>query len=174
MQSGRRSNSEKAADIIRSAGGRLVGRTRLQKVAYLLEITGAGSGFVFEYRHYGPFSEDLANATSSAKLSGLIHETEHPTAWGGWYSVFEADKNRSEEGEPRKSFILAATAANPVELELAATAAFLALEGETDPWQETARRKPDKSSSIDAAKHLYASLEKFSMPHRLPTIDSSL
>jgi hypothetical protein len=35
--------------------------------------------------------------------------------------------------------------ADAVELELAATAAFLAYERFPDPWGETARRKPEKS-----------------------------
>ena len=36
--------------------------------------------------------------------------------------------------------------ASAIELELAATAAFLAREGQADPWGETARRKPEKAA----------------------------
>jgi uncharacterized protein YwgA len=57
---------QKAAEIVRDAGGRIVGRTKLQKVAYLLELAGLGDGFQFEYRHYGPYSEDLAGAIQMA------------------------------------------------------------------------------------------------------------
>ncbi len=42
------------AEIVRDVGGRIVGRTRLQKIAYLLELAGFGVGFRFEYRHFGP------------------------------------------------------------------------------------------------------------------------
>jgi hypothetical protein len=31
---------QKAAEIVRDAGGRIVGRTKLQKIAYLLELSG--------------------------------------------------------------------------------------------------------------------------------------
>ena len=36
---------DKAAAIVRDAGGRIVGRTKLQKIAYLLELSGLGEGF---------------------------------------------------------------------------------------------------------------------------------
>jgi hypothetical protein len=34
-----RSNIKKAADIVRGAAGRVIGRTRLQKIAYFLEVS---------------------------------------------------------------------------------------------------------------------------------------
>ena len=46
----RKRDVDKVAEIIRAAGGEIVGRTRLQKVAYLLELAGLGHGFRFEYR----------------------------------------------------------------------------------------------------------------------------
>ena len=54
----RKRDTEKVADIVRDAGGKIVGRTRLQKIGYLLELSGLGEGFSFDYRHYGPFSEE--------------------------------------------------------------------------------------------------------------------
>jgi uncharacterized protein YwgA len=56
--------AKKAAGLVRDAGGRIVGRTRLQKVAYLLTVTGLEEGFAFAYKHYGPYSEELATATN--------------------------------------------------------------------------------------------------------------
>ncbi len=50
------------ADIIRAAGGRLVSRIRLQKIAYLLDQFGPKSGFTYSYHHYGPFSRDIDSA----------------------------------------------------------------------------------------------------------------
>ena len=55
-------------------------------------------------------------------------------------------------------------------LELAATAAFLASEGERDPWHETARRKPEKAARLDDAKKLYQRLRAISLPVPLPEI----
>ena len=46
--------------IVRDAGGEVTGRTRLQKIAYLLEVVGFGNGFQFSYKHYGPYSEGVA------------------------------------------------------------------------------------------------------------------
>ena len=64
------SEAQKAAEIVRDAGGHIVGRTRLQKIAYLLEITGLGAGFPFRYKHYGPYSEQLADAAETAQIFG--------------------------------------------------------------------------------------------------------
>lgn len=165
---------EKAARIVIDAGGEVVGRTRLQKIAYLLELTQLGEGFQFEYRHYGPYSEQLAIALWTAKLSGLIHEDEKPTTWGGCYSVYRS-KFRGSDGEgaksQRKELIYVAASADPVSLELAATAAFLAAEGTANPWAETARRKPEKAVHLEMAKALYARLQAIAAPNPLPALD---
>ena len=38
-------DAHRAAEIVRDAGGHIVGRTRLQKIAYILEAAGLGGGF---------------------------------------------------------------------------------------------------------------------------------
>ena len=81
-------NKDKVALTIAEAGGRIVGRTRLQKMFYLLEVAGYLDAFSYSYKHYGPFSEELAQATTMARLSGLVEEAEYPATWGGTYSVF--------------------------------------------------------------------------------------
>ena len=80
---------QKAADVVRFAGGRVVGRTRLQKVAYLLQAAGFDDSFPFEYRHYGPYSEDLARSIEFAGVMDLVSEEVRKTDWGGFYSVYE-------------------------------------------------------------------------------------
>ena len=176
MAKGEKRDTEKAASIVRDAGGRVVGRTRLQKMAFLLEITGLGDGFNFEYRHYGPYSEQLANAVSTAAIAGLISEEERATDWGGSYSIFTASPNPDMTvSEARRELISCAVSADPIALELAATAAFLANEGESAPWNETARRKPEKAeSSLDDAKVLYSKLQEVPTPVPLPLIGQSL
>jgi uncharacterized protein YwgA len=168
------SDAKKAADIIRDAGGRVVGRTRLQKMAYLLEITGLGGDFSFEYRHYGPFSEELANAVVNAEIWDLITEEERTAQWGGSYSIF---KTVSANTNPnvnlaRKEILELGIKANPISLELAATAAFLIVqEKNPDPWAETSRRKPEKAARfLDDAKALYAELSSVKTPKPLPVI----
>lgn len=161
------------AAIVNDAGGKVVGRTRLQKIAYLLELAGVGGGFAFEYRHYGPYSEDLANSTKIANMFGVLKEKERPTSWGGVYSIFTVTENKFSSGnEARCALARLAAAADAVELELAATAAFLASKGEDDPWLETKARKPEKADDgrLEKAKRLYKKLSDIKTPVSLPKI----
>ncbi len=168
----RRTDADKATDIVRDAGGKIVGRTRFQKLAYLLEITGLGDGFSFVYRHYGPYSEQLAGASMRAGMLGRLMEVEHSAQWGGKYSVFTTTElAASQVSEARRRLIDEASRADPIALELAATAAFLAKEGHNDPWAETQRRKPEKSiARLSEAKALYSVLQAIDTPTRLPTV----
>ncbi len=166
----RKSDMNKVTDIIRAAGGEIVGRTRLQKVAYLLELAGLGYGFRFEYRHYGPYSEELSFAARNAALFDLLTEEERPTSWGGFYSIFRVTGLSAGH-----EFAMAAANADSIVLELAATAAFLAEEGISDPWEETARRKPAKADvgRLELAKSLYRELSRIETPKPLPVIGVS-
>ncbi|MGP8269222.1 MAG: hypothetical protein ACLQLH_04075 [Terracidiphilus sp.] len=169
-----KSDAENAADIIRDAGGKIVGKTRLQKIAYLLEISELGCGFSFEYRHYGPFSEDLANAVVIAQFADLITEEDHTASWGGSYSIFrtKSGPTNSNINPARKRILELGMEANPISLELAATAAFLAKEGNSDAWEETRRRKPEKAKKwLKEARVLFASLKSVkNIPNKWPSI----
>jgi hypothetical protein len=159
--------------MIRDAGGKIVGRTRLQKLAYFLELAGLGEGFAFEYRHYGPYSEDLASAAQLADFLGYLDEAETPTNWGGFYSVYTTeDRVPVSADHARLQIAKRGAMADPIELELAATAAFFAAQGHTDPWGETAKRKPEKAteSRLSNAKLLYKSLQSVKAPKSLPDI----
>jgi len=165
---------QKAAEIIRDAGGRIVGRTKLQKIAYLLELVGLGDGFQFEYRHYGPYSEELAAAVQIADAFGLIAEEERQADWGGMYSIYTSteatgDRAKGVRGELAEK----AAQIGAIELELAATAAYLrVVEGCSDPWDVTKRLKPEKASNkrLEAAKKAYRELQKMPVPKHLPKI----
>jgi hypothetical protein len=151
-----------------------VGRTRLQKTAYFLELAGLGSGFSFGYRHYGPYSEELSAAVRVASLRGAIREDERPTEWGGFYSVYETngDGLADSANSARQELIGVASDADPVALELAATAAFLAREGSPDPWAETAKRKYEKAGEgrLERARDLYRRLRAIHTPQQLPDL----
>jgi uncharacterized protein YwgA len=164
-----KTDGEKVKSIIADAGGQIVGRTKLQKIAYLLEIAEEGEGFYFDYHHYGPYSEDLTRAASIAKMVGDIAEKEHPTGWGGSYSIYTTSDLGQQIGV-RQSLAKAAAKANSVVLELAATAAYFAVNCKDDPWKETERRKPDKAEDgrLDEAKKLYQELCAISK--KLPAI----
>jgi uncharacterized protein len=160
---------EKAADIVAAAGGQIVGRTKFQKIAYLLELAGLGNDFKFEYRHYGPYSEDLSDAVKIANAFGLVKEEERRAEWGGMYSIFSTD--REAPGGQKATFTRTAATVGAIELELAATAAYLyAVERCTTPWEETKRRKPEKATPdrIQGAKEAYAQLRRLKAPKALP------
>jgi uncharacterized protein YwgA len=165
-----KSDGEKVKSIIADAGGRIVGRTKLQKIAYLLEVAGEGDGFHFDYYHYGPYSEDLTRAISIASMMGEIHEDDKVANWGGFYSIYTTAEASAQANGLRQRLIKTAAEANSVVLELAATAAYFAINGENDPWEETEVRKPDKAADgrLDEAKRLYGTLCGIS--EKLPAI----
>lgn len=168
-----RADAEKVAAIVRDAGGKIIGRTRLQKTAYLLGAAGFQEGFSFGYKHYGPYSEELAEAARLADLLDLLVETEHQASWGGTYSIYSnSDQSDSGVKRGRLDFAKKAAGANAIELELAATALFLAKEGQVAPWEETKRRKPEKAAAgrLDGAKALYEQFRGISTPDALPEI----
>ena len=70
-----------AARLIEEAGGQLVGRTKLQKVACLATLAGFLDAFPFEYRHYGPFSERLAGSMEIATGLRIVEEKEERADW---------------------------------------------------------------------------------------------
>jgi uncharacterized protein YwgA len=169
----------RAARVVNEAGGELVGRTRLQKIVYLAQSAGFGEEFDFEYRHYGPFSEGLADGMEIAAGLGIVTEEEKQADWGGRYSIYRAtDKTPPVEDSKRAAFIQAAAQVGAIELELAATAAFLATNGwyrrseGDDPWEETRRRKPEKAADgrLERAKRAYRDLRAIPSPVLLPAI----
>lgn len=163
----------RAAAIVRDAGGRIVGRTKLQKIGYFLEAAGVGSGFPFRYKHYGPYSEQLAAAAQHAAALRLIVENESIASWGGQYSTFHTQMPPDPSTHPARAQLAQELVnADAVELELAATAAFLASERFLDPWAETARRKPEKAEGgrLERAKQLYWRLQQIPTPNPLPPI----
>ena len=92
---------DRVADIVSAAGGRLVSRVRLQKMAYLLDKLGAKSGFAFAYHHYGPYSRDLDSAILDAEAFDKIREKiERRLSDGAHYSVFEAFPGNGRTSTP--------------------------------------------------------------------------
>ena len=162
------------AAIIRDAGGRIVGRTRLQKIAYLLDVAGYGDGFVFRYKHFGPYSHEVAESARRGALLGYFSETRHVAPWGGSYSVYEVDDGSSGNASTgRKELAGLAAESSAIELELAATAVFLFHEGHKDPWTETEGRKPMKAAEgrLEQAKELLRTFRGIEVKKPLPEFD---
>jgi hypothetical protein len=104
----------------------------------------------------------------------LISEEEHQAAWGGFYSIFSVPHPapREDVNPSRLRLVREAAEASAIELELAATAAFLADEGSRDPWEDTRRFKPEKAQGgrLENARSLYRSLQQIDTPKPLPRI----
>ncbi len=168
-----RDSAVAAAELIQDAGGEIVGKTRVQKAAFFLQCMGLGGGFDFYYKHFGPYSDELASALHYARELGLTTEENKKATWGGVYTVFRnAAELDSPANDVRRDVLAIAGKSNPVALELAATALFLAKEGTAEPWTEVRNLKPTKATPehLKLAKKLYASLSEVDAPTKLPAL----
>ena len=136
------------AKLVQLNGGRLVGKTRLQKTAYFLEAKGVGYGFDFSYYRFGPYSEELANYADQAYQNNLINISWETSQEGVPYAVFITNSALSDDHNlnPTRSKILTILKKyTALEIELAATADFLKKNGYQDSfWIEMQRRKANK------------------------------
>jgi len=168
-------NPKNVVAIIEKAGGRVVGKTRLQKMVYIMEAAGINMGYDYTYFHYGPYSEDLSNHIEIAAAMGIVKHTETVTADGKRkYSIYEVDNktfNDATEADEQNSLLKKMNETDSITLELAATALYLKKEeGYEDPWEETSRRKPSKATPerLEKAKKLYSELKDINS--RLPEL----
>lgn len=146
-----------AVDMIALHGGKLVGRTRLQKRAYLLHRCGANFDLPFVYHHYGPYSFDLAEGCIDAQMGKRIKIKEKRGRYGIRYAIFrlkdkEATRRRDRIGalpaEKARSLLKRMERVSDIVLELAATVVFLRDDGRypDNAVAETKARKPLKAT----------------------------
>lgn len=156
--------SEFVRKVIGRNGGRVVGKTRLQKSLYFLEAAGVGGGLDFEYYHYGPYSEDASIAIDDAIALGIINQRWCDSQQGRSYAVFEApdyvEVETSNTVEHHKCILEILRNYDSISLELAATADFLRKSGYEDFWNETVTRKSMKASK-DRLKKAQSLLSDF-------------
>jgi uncharacterized protein YwgA len=150
------SHASDIARLIQLNGGHLVGKTRLQKSAYFLEMKGAGFGFDFSYYHFGPYSEELSNATDDALALSMIDVNWKTSQAGTEYAEFLSSSSESVDSDldiRRRRILDVLRNYTAIEVELAATADFLNRNGyANDPWAETRRRKAAKMTDLRMAK----------------------
>ena len=153
-------------DLVALSGGKLTGRTRLQKQAYLLKRCGAKFDLHFTYHHYGPYSFDLVEGLSDALAKKRMDVKEETGRYGVRYAKFTLKENPSlDSAELRgltddiaRRFIDRMKGASDVVLELAATIVFLRDEWDyygkekIDEIQETKSRKPLKATDNNIEK----------------------
>lgn len=66
--------------------GRLESRKRLQKVVFLLQVSGCPLSTEFTLHHYGPYSEELARLTDEMVRSSILVEESSSNGIGQQYS----------------------------------------------------------------------------------------
>lgn len=181
-----------AVRIVRDAGGMLTGRIRLQKIAFLMHLSGflrdLPLPLAFEYYYYGPYSEALSRDLNLCEKSGFLKKETKPEEWGGEYSVYSLGENaadakqapeiESQKKTQEKAFVQAAKDRSSVLLELAATAAYLyEYEGigkirHGNAWSETKSRKQVKARDgrLRQAYEVYETLRELPAPQPLPEI----
>lgn len=150
--------AELVAMIIDLNGGEIVGKTRLQKMFYLLDVCGMNSGCRYDYYHYGPFSADLAECVDDAVRLGYVNPSERLGYHNVPYTIYRSvgGPKQPSTGLSRQTLedklkILAEYSA--LDLELAATIVFLRENGfGRAADEETARRKPHKATPEKLAK----------------------
>lgn len=160
-------------DVIRAADGEIVGRIRLQKVLYLLDVKGLDIvDASFHYHHYGPYSRVLDEALDRAKaLLGVSEEIRHRKADGAPFSVFRATSGGggnsrlgSIDSDSLKKLLSTMKEKTSTVLELAATVHWLTQVERVSDWKaEIVRRKGAKTEDgrLEEALDL---LKKLTLP----------
>lgn len=154
--------------LVSAMGGKIEGRIRLQKSAYLLKQLGVRDfqGAPFRYHHYGPYSEPFSYVLHSSVISGLLQEIEQEHGEElVRYSYVLTDAGRrwleSAQREPdpvveRSAPLL--RAAHYRTLELAATLLFIERDERIPNREESMRRtlelKPACADHEGAARQL--------------------
>ena len=157
------------AAIIKAAPDyKLVGRVRLQKIAYLLQKLGLkeAQALDFSYHHYGPYSEQVDSARWFADAAGLIEETRARRKLdSATYSIFEMGNAAKDLPEFPAEFAIKVqdwAQRDPIVLELAATVHWLAAEEKVEDWKKELRRRKTwkvENGRLEKALELLKELE---------------
>lgn len=77
----------------------IYGRTKIQKLLFLLEKRSEELGLKFEVRHYGPFSDIINEMVDKCVNENILEEkkimTRHGT-WGYYYSITNHGKTMAK------------------------------------------------------------------------------
>lgn len=138
--------SDLVTALVALNGGKLVGKTRLQKVVYLLDQCGLNSGLDFDYHNFGPFSADLARATDVAKVKKKIREKQKLGYHDVLYSEFTTKEDApGKVGDLKSSDVQRALEImegfSAIQLELAATLAYLKDSGVDEHYLDSTVKK---------------------------------
>lgn len=141
-------------------GGKMVGKTRLQKSFFFLEQCGMNSSTEFDYHNFGPFSAEVATALDDAVAIGLLAVEERRGYHSVPYSLYTTSQPAptdmgfmSSDEVMQKLKVMANYSA--LELEVAATIVYLRENGfGARAIEETKLRKPIKATAERVARAL--------------------
>lgn len=146
--------------VVALNGGRMVGKTRLQKTIFLLEAAGLGAEIDFDYHHYGPYSADIASAVDDAVDVGRLR----PEVRFGYhevpYTIYSTDAVPSNRigalsAAEVQRLLAALDSYSALELEVAATIVYLRDNGYGErAVEETKLRKPAKATDARVRRAL--------------------
>ena len=155
--------------LIDAAGGEVVGKIRLQKMVYLLDQLGAKSGFSFEYHHYGPYSEELAEAVDDGVIFGCIAEEQRRRVSDGVsYVVYRSLNHRGQSSDVFSQPAIGAAIEemnrqSMTILELAATIHWLAFKEKVRNWREELIRRKGVKTEDGRTERAIELLEKLKL-----------
>lgn len=148
--------------IIALNGGRIVGKTRLQKTFYLLNACGLNTGVEFDYYKYGPFSSELAQTVDEAYAEKRIEIEEGVGRYRVPYKIFSTAEAAPEsignlDADKVRKILKILDPYSALELEVAATIHYLKENGYGDEAVKEAKtRKPLKADQRRVEKALQA------------------
>jgi uncharacterized protein len=138
-------------------------------MSYLVNQLGIATGFSFNYHHYGPYSDELADKVEDDVVFGRISVQQKRRADGVPFVIYRSpdhvqdDKTESLFATPRTRMSLSAMQSRSATiLELAATIHWLAFIEKVDNWRaELVRRKGVKTEDgrAEAALELLAEMQ---------------
>lgn len=166
--------------LVVAAGGEIVGKIRLQKMVYLLDQIGLESGFSYDYHHYGPYSEDLAEQVDDDVVFGHLEAKQRRRQSDGVpYIVYSAtasgggERVNSNIAKDVRRALTEMQKRSATILELAATAHWLAAVEDIKDWQtELIRRKGPKTKNGRTQQALEL-LRALGLPPALESLESS-
>jgi uncharacterized protein YwgA len=155
--------------LIDAAGGEIVGKIRLQKMIYLLDQLGMKSGFSFDYHHYGPYSEELAEVVDDDIIFGQVQEEQKRRVSDGVsYVIYRSLNERKQPSEifanpPIAAAIDEMNRQSMTILELAATIHWLAFKEKVRNWKEELRRRKGVKTEGGRVERALELLEKLEL-----------
>ena len=154
-------NKEKILALLKLAGNKIEGRTKFQKLIYILKNHGVDFSEKFKYHHYGPYSLDLQLEIEELVDSGEIKETSaNPYVYKLDPKVVDNIDNTMLRG--KKSLVERLNSQDYRVLELIATIYYLKNNGINNDLalkNKLMILKPHLESKIEEAFNVFKDLE---------------